>query len=146
LNTSAPPVVAVPTNKEDDNREEEEAGKCSPARERKKRKRSVATDEIEALFNDVIGRKVVRGALDPAPVPVRASPKSTTKAKEGEGQSESEERVEVHADLGAIVDAIRVTPSGEDRLLLLLLQVYRQIAIVHQDMSYFSRSRIGSLT
>jgi len=73
----------------------------------------VATDEIEALFNDVIGRK--GGALDPDPAPVRASPKSKTKAKEGEGQSDSEERVEAHADLGAVVDAIRVTPSGEGK-------------------------------
>jgi hypothetical protein len=46
---------------------------------------------------------------------VRASPKSKTKAKEGEGQSDSEERVEVHADLGAVVDGIRVTPSGEGK-------------------------------
>jgi hypothetical protein len=43
-------------------------------------------------------------------------PKSKTKgkAKEG-GRGTREERVKRHADLGAVVDAIRVAPSGEGK-------------------------------
>ena len=53
------------------------------------------------------------GALDVASAPVPAFLRSKTKAKGGEGQSE--ERVRVHADLGAVVDATRVAPSVEGR-------------------------------
>jgi len=112
LKSTAPSEGTVPTNEHDD-REEEAPGKSSPAKERKKRKRSTAADEIDVLFDDVIGWKIVRGelAVDPAPVP--AFLKSKTKAKEGERQSE--ERVGVHPDLGAVVDAIRVGPSVEGK-------------------------------
>ena len=51
----------------------EEGDTSSPAergRRRKKRKRSAAAvDEIDALFDDAIGRKVVRSALGSAPEP-----------------------------------------------------------------------------
>ena len=111
LKPTAPSTGTVPTNKHDDR--EEALRKSSPAKERKKHKGSAATDQIDTVFDDVIGRKVVRGALDVASAPVPAFLKPKTKAKEGEGQSE--ERVGVHTDLGAVVDAIRVVPSVEGR-------------------------------
>ena len=110
LKSTAPSEGTVPTNKHHD-REEEAPGKSSPAKERKRRKRSAAADEIDALFDDVIGRKIVRGEMDVDPAPAPAFPKSKTMAKEGERQGE--ERVGVHADLGAVVDAIRLAPSVE---------------------------------
>jgi len=113
--TSPATATASITNKEhDDEHEEEEAGKSSPARERKKRKRkrSAVADEIDALFNGVVGRKLVRGALDPASVPALPKAKTKTKTKEGEGHSKEMQR---HADLEAVVDAIRVAPSGEGK-------------------------------
>ena len=87
LKSTAQSAVRVPTNEHDD-REEETQGKSSPAKERKNRKRSAAADEIDVLFDDVIGWKIVRGelAVDPAPAP--AFVKSKMKAKEGERQSE----------------------------------------------------------
>jgi hypothetical protein len=51
--------------------EEGEAGTSFP----EKRKRSAAAgDEIDALFDDAIGREVVRSALEPAsaPAPVKS--------------------------------------------------------------------------
>jgi len=112
LKSTAPSEGTVPTNQHDD-REEEAPGKSSPAKERRKRKRSAAADEIDALFDDVIGRKIVRGEMDVDPAPAPAFPKSKMKAKEGEWQGE--ERVGVHADLGAVVDAIRLAPSVEGK-------------------------------
>lgn len=96
---------------------EEQAEKSSPAaRQRKKRKRNAAADEIDALFDDAIGRKVVRGALDLASTPVPVPPKSKTKGRANErGRGKREEKVERHTDLGAVVDAIRVAPSGEGK-------------------------------
>ena len=106
LKYTVPSAGTVPTD-EHDGREEETPGKSSPVKELEKRKRGAAPDEIDALFDDVIGRKAVRGAPDVAPAPAPAFRRSKTKAKEGEGQSE--ERVGAHADLGAVVDAIRHT-------------------------------------
>jgi hypothetical protein len=85
LKPTAPSAGTVPTNKHDDR--EEALRKSSPAKERKKHKRSAGTDETDTLFDDVIGRKVVRGALDVASAPVPAFLKSKTKAKEGEGRA-----------------------------------------------------------
>jgi len=112
LKYTVPSAGTVPTD-EHDGREEETPGKSSPAKERRKRKRSAAADEIDALFDDVIGRKIVRGEMDVDPAPAPAFPKSKMKAKEGEWQGE--ERVGVHADLGAVVDAIRLAPSVEGK-------------------------------
>jgi len=112
LKSTAPSEGTAPTNQHDD-REEEAPRKSSPAKERKKRKRSAAADEIDVLFDDVIGRKVVRGEMNVDPAPAPAFPKSKMKAKEGEWQGE--ERVGVHADLGAVVDAIRLAPSVEGK-------------------------------
>jgi hypothetical protein len=53
------------------------------------------------------------GCAGPAPSPAPAFPKSKTKAEEGEGQGEK--RVEGHANLRAIVDAIRIAPRGEGK-------------------------------
>ena len=113
--TSSPSTATAPTNNGRDGREEQ-VEKSSPARQRKKRKRNAAADEIDALFDDAIGRKVVRGALDPAPTPAPGLPKSKTKGKAKKGEKgRREEKVERHADLGAVVDAIRVAPSGEEK-------------------------------
>jgi len=113
LKSTAPSEGTVPTNQHDD-RDEEAPGKSSPAKERKTRKRSAAADEIDPLFDDVIGRKIVRSEMDVDPAPAPAFPKSKMKAKEGEMRGE--ERVGVHADLGAVVDAIRLAPSVEGRI------------------------------
>ena len=101
LKSTAQSAGTVPTNEHDD-REEETQGKSSPAKERKKCKRSTAADEIDALFSNVVEPKVLQGALDLAPSPAPPFPKYKMKAKEGEGQGEK--RVERHADLGAVAD------------------------------------------
>ena len=56
----------------------------------------------------------MRGALDPAsePASVPALPKAKTKTNEGEGRGKERQR---HADLEAVVDDIRVAPSGEGK-------------------------------
>jgi hypothetical protein len=101
---------------DDDQEGKEGESSSSPVKERKKRKRKRgdAADEIDALFDDVIGRKIVRGALDPVPEPasVSAPLKAKTKAEEGEWHSKERRR---QADLGVVVDAIRVAPSGEGK-------------------------------
>jgi hypothetical protein len=107
-------ATASLTNREhNDEHEEEGAGKSSPAKDRKKRKRKRSADEIDVLFDGVVGRKLVRGALDTASEPASASalPKKT-KTKEGGGHSKDMQR---HANLEAVVDAIRVAPSGEGK-------------------------------
>lgn len=110
---TGPPVVATATLDERDHSDGEEAGRPfpAPARERKKRKRSTAADEIDTLFDDAIGRKVVRSALELPVDPASAPPKS----KQGRGQGG--ERVDGRADLGAVADAIKVAPrrDGEKR-------------------------------
>jgi hypothetical protein len=81
LNATAPSaVVVVPTNNDEDHDEDPEGDEVrtsSPEKEhgRKKRKRSAAA--IDALFDDAIGRKVVRSALEPAsaPTPVKSGTK-----------------------------------------------------------------------
>jgi hypothetical protein len=80
---------------------------------RKKRKRSgAAADEIDALFDDAIGRKVVRSALEPAAAPVKAEETNVDLAlKPGRGQSVDHR----HAELGAVVDAIKVAPRAEGK-------------------------------
>jgi hypothetical protein len=102
--------------------EVDDVGTSSPAergRGRKKRKRSAAAvDEIDALFDDAIGRKVVRSALESVPAPVPAVVKSVTEKadlalKQGRGQSDRS--VNRHADLGAVVDAIKIAPHREGK-------------------------------
>jgi hypothetical protein len=66
LKYTAPSAGTVPTNEHDD-REEEAPGKSSPVKVLEKRKRGAAADEIDVLFDDVIGRRFVRGALDVSP-------------------------------------------------------------------------------
>jgi len=108
-----PPAIATATNDECDGSDGEQAGRSfpAPARERKKRKRSTAADEIDTLFDDTIGRKVVRSALELPVAPASVPPKS----KQGRGQGG--ERVDGHADLGAVADAIETAPrrDGEKR-------------------------------
>jgi nucleolar protein 9 len=94
-----------------------EAGTSLPEkrRGRKKRKRSAAAaDGIDALFDDAIGRKVVRSALEPAaaPAPVKAEETNVGMAfKPGRGQSVDHR----HAELGAVVDVIRVATRSEGK-------------------------------
>lgn len=122
LKATSPSVVAVaPTNDNehhDADAEGDDAGTSSPAergRGRKKRKRSAAAvDEIDALFDDAIGRKVVRSALESEPAPAPALVKSVTKKtdltlKQGRGRGDQ------HPDLGAVVDAIKIAPHGEGK-------------------------------
>ena len=102
--------------------EEDDTGTSSPAkRERgsKKRKRSAtAVDEIDALFDDAIGRKVVRSALEsvPAPAPDLVKPmteKDDLTLKRGRGRgNQSADR---HHDLGAVVDTIKIAPRRDGK-------------------------------
>jgi hypothetical protein len=123
LKATVPSVVTVtPTNDNehhDAGPEEDDTGTSSPAkreRGRKKRKRSAAAvDEIDALFDDAIGRKVVRSALEsvPAPAPALVKPvteKADLTLKQGRGQS-----ADRHRDLGAVVDAIKIAPRHEGK-------------------------------
>ena len=99
--------------------EEDGAGMLSPerGRVRKKRKRSTAVvDEIDALFDDAIGRKVVRSALESVPGPDLV--KSVSKIADStlkQGREQGDQSVNRHADLGAIVDAIKVAPHRESK-------------------------------
>ncbi|KAH9991655.1 ARM repeat-containing protein [Russula compacta] len=104
--STAPSAVAAPTNSE---HKEEVARECSPPRGYKKRKRSTAADEIDALFENVIGRKVVRSTLEPAAS--FTPPKSKTKQKEDGGQGGADR----HTDLGAVTEAIKDAPRGEQK-------------------------------
>ncbi|KAI0274347.1 armadillo-type protein [Russula aff. rugulosa BPL654] len=84
LQATTPSVVAVaPTNDNEHHNVDLEEGDTSPAerrRRRKKRKRSAAAvDEIDALFDDAIGRKVVRSALGSVPAPEPSVVKSVKK-------------------------------------------------------------------
>jgi hypothetical protein len=124
LKVTAPSVVVVAPTDDNDHHdadpEGDDAATSSPAergRGRKKRKRSAAAvDEIDALFDDAIGRKVVRSALESVPAPAPAFVKSVTKkvdltSKQGRGRGD--QSVDRHADLGAVVDAIKIAPHGE---------------------------------
>ena len=100
--------------------EGDDAGTSSPAergRGRKKRKRSAAAvDEIDALFDDVIGRKVVRSALESVPALAPALVESVTKKADStlkQGRGRGDRSVDRHPDLGAVVDAIKIAPHGE---------------------------------
>jgi hypothetical protein len=122
LKATAPSAVAVaPDNNNKHLKEEPEGGEVgtsSPERERrrKKRKRSAAaTDEIDALFDDAIGRKVVRSALEPAPVtaPVKAETKKANLAlKQEQGDQSVDDK---QAGLEAVVDAIKIAPRSEGK-------------------------------
>lgn len=88
-------------------------------RGRKKRKRSAAAmDEIDALFDGAIGRKVVRSALEsvPAPAPALMKPvleKADLTLKQGRGRGD--QSADRHRDLGAVVDAIKITPRSDSK-------------------------------
>jgi hypothetical protein len=86
LKSTAPSAGTIPTDEHDDH-EEEAPGKFSPMKEHKMRKRNAAADEIDALFDDLIGWKVVRGKLDVDPTPAPASTKSQTRAKGEKGRA-----------------------------------------------------------
>lgn len=82
-------------------------------KERKKRKRSVPIieDEIDALFDGALGRKVARSALivgdpgnAPAPTPLRTPTTATRQEKRGDKNADY--------GLGAVVEAIREAPMG----------------------------------
>ena len=77
-----------------------------------------AANEIEALFDDAIGRKVVRSALEPAPAPapVKAEETNVELALElGRGQQGDQSVDRRHAELGAVVYAIKVAARSEDK-------------------------------
>ena len=89
-------------------------GPVSGGKERKKRKRGVAVveDEIDALFEGSLGRKVARSALvvEDSGAALESTPlriPSTTTTRQ-------EKLVDKNADcgLGAVVDAIRAAPKG----------------------------------
>ena len=117
--TTPSTIVVVPTNNKDP--EADEARTSSPERERrrKKRKRSAApADEIDALFDDAIGRKVVRSALEPAPAstPMKSGTKKADLAlKQGRSQDHQGVDHDRQAELGAVVDAIKVAPRHEGK-------------------------------
>ena len=115
-------ITVAPTKRHDADPEGDDAGTSSHAergRGRKKRNRSAAAaDEIDALFDDAIGRKVVRSALESVPVPVPALMKSATKKADltlKQGRGRGEQGVNRHPDLGAVVDAIKIAPHGEGK-------------------------------
>ena len=126
LNATARPVVAVaPTNDNEHHNVDPEGddAKMSPPAERehgrKKRKRSAAAvDEIDALFDDAIGRKVVRSALESVPAPAPAVAESLTKKADlalKQGRGRGDQSVNRHADLGAVVDAIKIAPHRDGK-------------------------------
>jgi hypothetical protein len=124
LKATAQSVVAVaPANDDGDDNVDPEGGDTAfPAereRGRKRRKRSAAAaDEIDALFDDVIGRKVVRSALESVPAPAPAVVKSVTKKADltlQRGRGRGDQGVNKHADLDAVVDAIKIAPHREGK-------------------------------
>ena len=126
LKATIPTVVTVaPTNDIEDHGVDPEgdgAKMSSPVergRGRKKRKRSAAVaDEIDALFDDAIGRKVVRSALESVPAPAPAHVKPVAKKAElmlKQGRGRGDQSVNKHADLGAVVDAIKIAPHREGK-------------------------------
>jgi hypothetical protein len=117
-------VTVTPDNdnkriKEDPEEGEAETSPPEKRRGRKKRKRSgAAGDEIGALFDDEIGRKVVRSALEstPAPAPVKAEKTNVDLAlKPGRGQQGGQSVDHRHDELGAVVDANKVAPRSEGK-------------------------------
>ena len=73
-------------------------------------------DEVDALFDDAFVQKVVRSALElpaPAPVPVKSlTKKADLTLKQGQGGDKSVKR---HAELGAVVDVIKIAPRREGK-------------------------------
>ena len=117
-------VTVAPDNdnrrfKEDPEGVEVETSPPEKRRGRKKRKRSgAAGDEIDALFDDVIGRKVVRSALEPAAAlaPVKAEGTNVDLAlKPGRGHQGDRRVDHRHDELGGVVDAIKVAPRSEGK-------------------------------
>ena len=107
-------VAVNPDNNEHlrEDHEESEA-RTSPSekrRGRKKRKRSgAAGDEIDALFDDAIGRMFMRNVLEAAAAPVKAEKTNVELVlKPGRGQSVNHRLVE----LGAVIDKIKVAPRS----------------------------------
>jgi hypothetical protein len=126
LKATAPSVVAVAliddNEHHDANPEGDDTGTTSCAergRGRKKRKRSAtAVDEIDSLFDDAIGRKVVRSALESVPTPTPALVESVTKKADltlKQGRGRGDQSVDGHPDLGAVVDAIKIAPHREGK-------------------------------
>jgi hypothetical protein len=75
-------------------------------------------DEIDALFDDAIGRKVVRSALESVPAPAPALVKSSTKKADltlKQGRGRGDQSVDRHPDLGAVVEAIKIAPHSEGK-------------------------------
>jgi hypothetical protein len=85
LKATAPSSVTVHHNEDPKG---DEAGTSSPerGRGRKKRKRSAAAaNEIDTLFDEAIGRKVVRSALEPATAPAKSGTmKASSTLKQGQ--------------------------------------------------------------
>ena len=88
-------------------------GPVSGGKERKKRKRGVAVveDEIDALFEGSLGRKVARSALV---VEHSGAALESTPLRIPSTTTRQEKLVDKNADsgLGAVVDAIRAAPKG----------------------------------
>jgi len=121
-------ITVTPTTNDNGHRdmdpEGDDAGMSSPAEKRhghKKRKRgAAAADEIDALFNDAIGRKVVRSALEPTPTPALVKSEAqradlTSKQGRRTDDRSTDHGHDRHADLGAVVDAIKVAPRREGK-------------------------------
>ena len=98
-----------------------EAGTSLPEKRRGCKNGSDAAqlgDGIDALFDDAIGRKVVRSALEPAPAPapLKAEETNVELALElGRGQQGDPSVDHRHAELGGVVDVIKVAPRSEDK-------------------------------
>ena len=119
LKAAAPSAVAAdPDNNKhhDEVLEVDETSSPEKERRRKKRKRrAAAMDEIDALFDDTIGRKVVRSALESAqvPAPVKAQTKKADLVlKQERGDQGVDDK---QAGLEAVVDAIKIAPRSEGK-------------------------------
>ena len=79
---------------------------------------AAAADVIDPLFDDVIGRRVVRSALEPAPAPAPVKVEETNVGlalKPVRGQQGDQSVDHRHDELGAVVDAIKVAPRSEGK-------------------------------
>jgi hypothetical protein len=116
LKATAPSSVTVHHNEDPKG---DEAGTSSPerGRGRKKRKRSAAAaDEIDTLFDEAIGRKVVRSALEPATALAKSGTmKASLTLKQGQKRDQSVDHDRQAAELGVVVDAIKVAPRHEGK-------------------------------
>jgi hypothetical protein len=117
LKATAPSAIVVdPDNKEDHDEVPEGDETSSPEKERRRKKRkrrAAAMDEIDALFDDTIGRKVMRSTLEPAQAsaPVKAQ---TNKADLASKQERGDQSVaDKQAGLEAVVEAIKIAPRSE---------------------------------